>query len=84
MLEDVQDAAGSCYQGPQGVEPHLLMLEPDYWCKEESGTGARTHEKTALVLAAHRDIDKSMSQKSVISKISGSGQDNKNPKTRNV
>lgn len=47
---------------------------------DASGTGVRTHEKTALVLAAHKDINKSVSQKSVISKVSGSGQESKNQK----
>lgn len=49
-----------------------------------SGAGARTHGKTALVLAAHKDINKSVSQRSVISKIFGSDQESKNSKTRNL
>lgn len=83
-LEDRQDGAGCCYHGPQGVESRLLRLKPDGWCKEESGTGARMHGKATLVLTVHKAINKSVSQKSVISKISGSGQESKNPKPRNI
>lgn len=50
--------------------------------------GAKRNQEPGLghmgKLTAHKDINKSVSQKSVISTISGSGQESKNPKPRNV
>jgi len=49
----MQDGAGSHHQGPQllGAESYILMLGPQRLA-EETGTRARTHEKTALVVLA--------------------------------
>ena len=54
VSEDMQDGVGSHYEVPQilGAESHILMLGLEWLAQEETGTGARTHGKTTLVVLA--------------------------------
>lgn len=82
----VQDGAGSCYQGPQllGAESHILMLGLEWLVQRGNRNQGQDTWKTNPGCSGSiaRTSNKSLSQKSVTSKITGSRQDSRSPKTR--
>lgn len=88
MSEGVQDGAGSCYQGPQllGAESHILMLGFEWLAQRGNRNRGQDTWKNNPGCSGSiaRTSNNSLSQKSVISKITGSRQDSRSSKARSM